>query len=641
MLCMCGALCGQTFDLTTGRVPIASLDGLWRFHTGDNPAWADPNFDDSKWPLLRSDEGWDSQGYKEYSGLAWYRFQVSVPTGIDHVSLYLPQIRACYEVYADGKLIGTFGKMPPNASAYYSWLHYQLYSLPARKPGEQKIEVALRVWQWPGWVKYHEGGPQNGGGLVGDTQEIEHRNDLDRADMFEYVANSQILVLLETLAGFGTLALFVLRRKETEYLCFSLIMFFYAAFNWSLVFESTHVWRFSIGFFLRDLFLNGAAFASIAFYRRMLQPSRSWLLKLATAAVALRLLISMAQFLSGYALGVWLSELIGLLWDLVFWGCIISVVLTRARQHSPDARLLLTPVVLRALTDLLEDVTGTTQTLGWQKTFTDSIPLIHKPFPIDISEAAEVLFLVAVFGILILRFARTRSHEERFASEVQSARNVQRYLIPEHLPPTPGFTIQSEYRPAREVGGDFFQVLPNLTDGSVLIVVGDVAGKGMQAGMLATLIVGAIRTADAFTSDPAKILTLLNERLQGRGLVTCLGIRIEHDGSATLVNAGHLPPYLNARELPMEGALPLGAIPGTEFPVMRFHLAEGDSLTLMSDGIAEAQDASGSLFGFERIGAMLRESATVAALASAAQDFGQEDDITVLRVARLAQAIVG
>jgi hypothetical protein len=261
MQCMSGALSGQTFDLTSGRVPVASLDGLWRFHTGDNSAWADPNFDDSKWPLLRSDEGWNSQGYKDYSGLAWYRFQVSVPAGMDHVSLYLPQIRACYEVYADGKLIGIYGKMPPSASAYYSWLHYQLYSLPARKPGEEKIEVALRVWQWPGWVKYHEGGPQNGGGLVGDTQEIEHRNDLDRADMFEYVANSQILVLLETLAGFGTLALFVLRRKETEYLCFSLIMFFYAAFNWSLVFESTDVWRFSLGYFLRDLFANGAAFA--------------------------------------------------------------------------------------------------------------------------------------------------------------------------------------------------------------------------------------------------------------------------------------------------------------------------------------------------------------------------------------------
>ena len=104
-----------------------------------------------------------------------------------------------------------------------------------------------------------------------------------------------------------------------------------------------------------------------------------------------------------------------------------------------------------------------------------------------------------------------------FAAEVQSARNVQQYLIPEQLPDTPGLAIESVYRPSREVGGDFFQVLPNATDGSALIVVGDVAGKGMQAGMLATLIVGAIRTAASFTNDPGRILSLLNERMRGRG----------------------------------------------------------------------------------------------------------------------------
>jgi serine phosphatase RsbU (regulator of sigma subunit) len=80
----------------------------------------------------------------------------------------------------------------------------------------------------------------------------------------------------------------------------------------------------------------------------------------------------------------------------------------------------------------------------------------------------------------------------------------------------------------------------------------------------------------------------------------------------------------------MEGALPLGAIRGIDFPAMHFKLAEGDALMLMSDGIAEAQDAGGSLFGFERIGEMLRSSASAAAIATAAQAFGQEDDITVL-----------
>jgi serine phosphatase RsbU (regulator of sigma subunit) len=311
-------------------------------------------------------------------------------------------------------------------------------------------------------------------------------------------------------------------------------------------------------------------------------------------------------------------------------------------SQRTDARLLLLPVSLQIALNFYNDA----QTVSWEMALNLHFlnfnrPFTQQPFPISFNDITQPLFLLSVFAILILRFSRTRSEQERYATEVEGARSVQQFLIPDHMPNTPGLRIESEYRPAREVGGDFFQVLPILDDESVLIVVGDVAGKGMEAGMLATLIVGAIRTAAAFTTDPARILALLNERLQGRGLVTCLALRIERDGSSTVVNAGHLPPYLNGRELPLEGALPLGAVPDAGFPVLHFQLAEGDSLMLMSDGIAEAQDAKGQLFGFERIATMLSERATAASLASAAQNFGQEDDITVLTVARLAPAMIG
>jgi serine phosphatase RsbU (regulator of sigma subunit) len=214
------------------------------------------------------------------------------------------------------------------------------------------------------------------------------------------------------------------------------------------------------------------------------------------------------------------------------------------------------------------------------------------------------------------------------AGEMASAREIQQYLIPEKLPPTPGLTIRSVYHPSREVGGDFFQVLPDPRDGSTLIVVGDVAGKGLKAGMLAALIVGAIRTAFKFTADPGRILALLNERLQGRGLVTCLAMRIDPDGSAELANAGHLPPYVDGKELGLDGALPLGALPDIVFPVLRLQFSEGQSMLLVSDGVVEAQSRSGELFGFERTRQISTESAE--AIAAAAQAFGQEDDITVL-----------
>jgi serine phosphatase RsbU (regulator of sigma subunit) len=315
-----------------------------------------------------------------------------------------------------------------------------------------------------------------------------------------------------------------------------------------------------------------------------------------------------------------------------YW--IVKTILVKARDGSPDARLLLAPQLLYTSLFLVSSAATVSYQIGWQHSFFGEILLTNTPFPIRLDQVADALFPLAVFGILVLRFTRTSSEEERYAGEVQAARSVQQYLIPEHLPSTPGLSIGSEYRPAKEVGGDFFQVLPNPNDGSVLIIVGDVAGHGMEAGMLATLIVGAIRTAAEFTTEPGDILALLNKRMQGRGLATCLALRIEQDGSAALANAGHLPPYLNGNELAIEGALPLGAVEGIDFPVLHFKLRGSDTLMLMTDGVAEAQNAEGRLFGFDRIAEMLREGAAASVLASAAQAFGQEDDITVLTVAR-------
>jgi hypothetical protein len=248
----------------------------------------------------------------------------------------------------------------------------------------------------------------------------------------------------------------------------------------------------------------------------------------------------------------------------------------------------------------------------------------------DTAPITTFCVIAALMGLLFREQRQVADERAEMAGEMQAARRVQQYLIPAQLPATPGFAIQSEYLPAREVGGDFFQVLPQPADNSLLIVVGDVAGKGVEAGMLAALIVGAIRTSVEFTSEPDRILSLLNNRLQGRGLVTCLALRIARDGAATLANAGHLPPYLNGTELEVEGALPLGAVAGIDYPVSRFKFAEGDSLILMTDGVAEAQDAEGHLFGFERIGKLLQDGTSGASLALAAQNFGQQDDITVL-----------
>ena len=156
--------------------------------------------------------------------------------------------------------------------------------------------------------------------------------------------------------------------------------------------------------------------------------------------------------------------------------------------------------------------------------------------------------------------------------------------------------------------------------------------------MLVALLVGAIRSTVDWSADPEVVLKAMNRRLCGRSdaRATCLALRIGADGAGTLANAGHLPPYLNGEPLPMEGALPLGMLPGAIFTVLNFKLAEGDRLALVSDGIAEATDANCHLFGFERVAELLRSPCTAAEVAGAAQKFGQQDDISVISVTRTA-----
>ncbi len=223
------------------------------------------------------------------------------------------------------------------------------------------------------------------------------------------------------------------------------------------------------------------------------------------------------------------------------------------------------------------------------------------------------------------------------ALDVKQAQEVQQVILPESRTSLRGLVVESEYRPAREVGGDFFQVLPNPADASLLIVAGDVAGKGLKAGMLVALLVGAIRSTAELNQDPEFMLRALNRRLIGRGdaQATCLAVRIEADGSAWLVNAGHVTPYLNGEPIQMEGALPLGIMEEVEFSTTRFKLNQHDRLMLMSDGIVEATNVDGNLFGFERVHELVQTAATAAEVATAAQGFGQEDDISVISVTRV------
>jgi serine phosphatase RsbU (regulator of sigma subunit) len=221
---------------------------------------------------------------------------------------------------------------------------------------------------------------------------------------------------------------------------------------------------------------------------------------------------------------------------------------------------------------------------------------------------------------------------------MESARSVQQVLIPNEIPPVAGLAIHCVYRPAGQVGGDFFQVIP-LESGGALIVVGDVSGKGMPAAMTVSLLVGTFRTLAHYTQKPSEILAAMNRRMLARsqgGFTTCIVLRIDAKGSLTVANAGHLAPYLAGREVAVENGLPLGITAETDYPEVSVQLPVGAQLTLYTDGVVEARARSGELFGFDRAAALSIQPAEL--IAQTAQSFGQDDDITVLTVTSEASA---
>jgi serine phosphatase RsbU (regulator of sigma subunit) len=168
----------------------------------------------------------------------------------------------------------------------------------------------------------------------------------------------------------------------------------------------------------------------------------------------------------------------------------------------------------------------------------------------------------------------------------------------------------------------------------VLIAVGDVSGKGLRAAMTGTLAIGALRTLADQGMSPANLLSALNRQLvraaQG-GFVTVLCARLAPDGVLTVANGGHLFPYRNGEEIPVPTGMPLGITPDAAYDESSFRLQPGDSITFLSDGVVEARRPDGELFGFDR--AQTLSARAPEQIAQAAQEFGQEDDITVLSLA--------
>jgi len=238
--------------------------------------------------------------------------------------------------------------------------------------------------------------------------------------------------------------------------------------------------------------------------------------------------------------------------------------------------------------------------------------------------------------------------------ELRMARSIQQALLPQSSPQLEGWQITPYYQPAREVGGDFYDLF-ELEDGRLGVVEGDATGKGMPAALVASATCSMLRAvAQALgSSSPGEVLHRVNETLLARipqnMFVTCFYAVLEpKSASLSYANAGHDLPYLwgggDAEELRARG-MPLGLLPGMSYEEKEIEVDAGEGVLFYTDGLVEAHDPKGEMFGFPRLRALIAEHGEKRALGDflleelytfVGQEWEQEDDITILTLKRSA-----
>lgn len=243
---------------------------------------------------------------------------------------------------------------------------------------------------------------------------------------------------------------------------------------------------------------------------------------------------------------------------------------------------------------------------------------------------------------------------ERIEQELRVAALIQQTLLPKELPALAGWEIDAYYRPARAVGGDFYDFIP-MSHGRLGLVIGDVTDKGVPAALVMATTRSTLRAAALRLDDPGAILAAANEVLVDEippaMFVTCMfGVLEPGSGNLTFANAGHNLPYVAAGgevvELRATG-MPLGLMPGMHYEVLTAVLEPGATMLLSSDGIVEAHEPGGSMFGFDRLKDLVGSTGSAGTLMASilseldrfcGEGHEQEDDVTMVTVRRLPSA---
>jgi hypothetical protein len=596
----------------------------WRTHSGDNLAWANPDLDDSQWQLgsTPSKEG----GLVVSSGFQWYRTSVSLPESLQgrELAIGMGTLSEVYELYVEGVLIGRFGHWTPKPESPFD--RNLTYPIPRGIVKGSTVHIAVRQWMGgtaTGYFPFYSSGAARFPRLpeLGLRSTVTARTKL-------YVSAGIVrnlpwnLCLLSMLAA-GSIAfvLFSAQRSRPEYLLLGIycVGSFLAPLAGGILAATDSVMRRSWGPVLVMAAFGLFNTTPLFFLSRLCRQFRR-LLEIGTGLCLLQYLslaFAMATQATFTNNASWITST-SILPTLFFLLAALGLLLQREAGSIAIGIALLLEQFATAWVNSIHTLVG----------MSDLRFMPLGPLAVDIRAIFQALFVFVTWVVLYLRYREEQLRQVALEQDMASARRMQEQLLGGSAPRVPGFDVAAVYLPAQEVGGDFYRTVP-LHDGSLLVIVGDVSGKGLDAAMLVAAVLGSL--ANEVERSPGSLLAYLNHAVTGRtggGFITACCARFYPDGKVVIANAGHISPYLNGRELQLENGLPLGISAQAEY--LEAEIVTSGPITFMSDGVVEARDSKGELLGFERMAALT--SKTAAEIAEAAQRWGQEDDITVLTV---------
>ena len=618
----------RNFDATQFGQRV-TLGPNWLFAPGDNPAWSSPAFDDSGWKTVSTQKQLLDYGIGDIP-YAWYRLHIHLRPGTRNLMAGIEDVGGSYEVYANGVRIGGSGKM---TGEQYSWQDSLFcYAVPDNPAAARSdLVVAIRF-------AFNRGSSMGRGTstpLQSDSVYLLSRESAPIHASYITAHNAGPPLLLCGLALGACLisfALYLALRSQLEYLAIAIYLLASSIVSASFLWLALNTFSSPV-LFVPYAVLGVENFALIEFVRLVLHLRRSRRLLALEVVSSLAFLVNPIHMLGIVPTYVFL---LGSSLPVLVVKILLPVLLLRGwRRGNREALLLLPAILLISFADywkFFRDVADYAHLTALYPYLPFS--LLFGSYRVDFYSIGDLAFYIAVLLFLVLRTVRIARERAGAAAELEAARTTQQLLLARSSLPTPGFHVETIYHPASEVGGDFFLVASS-PNGGLIAIVGDVSGKGLIAAMRVAMILGVLRREDSWA--PAQVLHNLNDALLTRGepgFTTACCVCIEQDGRFTLANAGHIAPYIDGREIATPPALPLGLVPDQHYSTISGDLSANQRIVLLSDGVVEARSRTGELFGFERLVQLTLKSARE--IADTAKNFGQQDDITVLTLTRLA-----